>query len=68
MCQVWFYIIICTPIWQNVAVMKAEMERLWDQNIPVVIEVKGQNVSSCEASPPDSLLLEQWTLQVVPKK
>ena len=49
--------------------MKNEMEQLWDHNIPMIIEIKGQRFPyDSEASPPNSLLLEQWTLQVVPKR
>lgn len=49
--------------------MKSEMERLWDQGVPMIIEIKGQGFSAqSEDDPPDSLLLEQWTIQVVPKR
>ena len=49
--------------------MKTEMKRLWDQGVPVVIEIKGRSFPhNLEAGPPDSLLLEQWTLQVIPKR
>ena len=49
--------------------MKTEMERLWDQRVPVVVEIKGQCLPhNSEAEPPNSLLLEQWTLQVIPKR
>lgn len=49
--------------------MKSEMERLWDQRVPMMIEIKGQSYTyHSEANPPQSLLLEQWTLQVVPKR
>lgn len=49
--------------------MKAEMERLWDRGIPMVIEVKGQDFPThSQTDSPESLLLEQWTLQVVPRR
>ena len=49
--------------------MKTEMGRLWDQGVPVVVEIKGQSFPhNSEVDPPVSLLLEQWTLQVVPKR
>ena len=49
--------------------MKTEMERLWDHGIPMIIEVKGQRFPThSQTDSPDSLLLEQWTLEIVPRR
>ncbi len=59
-------VLLISSHWQSLALMKAEMERLWDRGIPMVIEVKGQDFPT--HSQTDSLLLEQWTLQIVPRR
>ena len=51
--------------------MKTEMQHLWLQGIPMNIEVKGQAIPVEGVHPHDgrcSLLLEQWTIQVLPKR
>jgi len=51
--------------------MESQMQYLWSQGVPMCIEVKGQapppvGVASSEDLP--SVLLEQWLIQVLPKR
>lgn len=51
--------------------MESQMQYLWSQGVPMCIEVKGQvpppvGVASREDLP--SVLLEQWLIQVLPKR
>ncbi|CAI8011691.1 Protein FAM214A [Geodia barretti] len=51
---------------ESLFVMQEHMEKLWCERIPMCIEVKGQATPSPNES--RSLLLEQWLIQVLPRR
>ena len=60
-------VLLCsTRQMQSLFVMQEHMEKLWCERIPMCIEVKGQATPSPNES--RSLLLEQWLIQVLPRR